>query len=185
MWAADAEASLLSARWGDPAISTIPLPSLLEAFCIETREEFKRSPIHVSKFRVHAAVHQTIYYPDTYDTLAPDLYRASITGNILIIESMEPVTSDDLGFVLDSFGLAQVEAPLGKTEQRFGKIAPINDMVRRELLHKMTEEHKVYSVGRFATWRNILLDDVVKDCRWVQRAITQGDAYARQLRSPR
>lgn len=183
-WGADAESALLNAQWSESAISTIPLPSLLEAFSIECSEAFKRQPIHVNKFRVDAAVHQTIYYPDTYETLAPDLYRASITGNILIIESMERITQDDLGFVLDSFGLDQVLEPLGKTEQRFGKIAPINEMVRRELLHRLTEKHKVYSVGRFATWRNILLDDVVKDCRWVQRAIAQGDAYARHLRSP-
>lgn len=179
-WGADADQALLNAQWSEPAISTIPLPSLLEAFNIETREAFKRQPIHVSKYRVDAWLHQTIYYPEH----RMNAYRASITGDVLIIEGMELIHREDLNLVLHSFGLDQVLEPLGKTEQRFGKIAPINDMVRRELLHRLTETHKVYSVGRFATWRNILLDDVVKDCHWVQRAIAQGDAYERHLRSP-
>ena len=54
-------------------------------------------------------------------------------------------------------------------EQRFGKIEPIADDERKSLLFRITHEHGVYSLGRFATWRNILLDDVVDDIVAIKR----------------
>ena len=43
-------------------------------------------------------------------------------------------------------------------------------------MHKMTVDHGVYSLGRFATWRNILLDDVVKDIDVIKSMMGQ-DKY--------
>jgi hypothetical protein len=157
----------------DPIISTAPMPSLLEAVGIELDVEFRKAPITVSKFRVDGSVFQTIYYPGD----STEVYRASITGDTLIIESMGDVGAEDLEMVVDSFGISQVLEPLGRTSQRFGKIAPIDNKVRKEIIYRLTTQHQVYSVGRFATWRNILLDDVVKDLRVVRSMIEQQDVY--------
>jgi hypothetical protein len=41
----------------------------------------------------------------------------------------------------------------------------------------------MYSVGRFATWRQLLLDDVVKDIELVGKWISAGSNYARRVDS--
>ena len=56
-------------------------------------------------------------------------------------------------------------------------------MVRKELIHRLSMEANVYSLGRFATWRNILLDDVVEDARRIQRMMDQQDANSKRLTS--
>jgi hypothetical protein len=45
----------------------------------------------------------------------------------------------------------------------------------------MSDLYKVYSVGRYATWRNILLDDLVQDIQQVEKLFTQRDNYAKRL----
>jgi hypothetical protein len=54
---------------------------------------------------------------------------------------------------------------------------PIDDALRKQLLFRLTHEHNVFSLGRFATWRNILLDDVVDDIVQVKRLLKSGSAY--------
>jgi hypothetical protein len=44
-------------------------------------------------------------------------------------------------------------------------------------LFRLTHEHNVFSLGRFATWRNILLDDVVDDIVQVKRLLKSSSAY--------
>lgn len=168
----------------DHLVSTIPLPDALTIWGVEgcaANAEFHRAPISVRKLRVaDSDVHQTVYFPD------PDVrvYRASITGSLLIVEAMSEPQDEDMRLVLRAFELdpSDVE-PLSETLQRFGKIAPINNKLRKEFIHRLTTESGVYSVGRFATWRNILLDDVVKDLRIVKGMIEQNDTYTRKLNS--
>jgi hypothetical protein len=45
----------------------------------------------------------------------------------------------------------------------------------------MTDKFGVYSVGRYATWRQILLDDVVRDIEIVEGFVTQRDGYKKKL----
>lgn len=154
-------------------ISTAPLPATLEACGIEHDLTFERAPITVCRLRVlNADVYQTVYYP------SPDtrLYRASMTGDMLIAEFVgepEPGWLDDC---LNSFGLMglldlEMISEVGVVEQKYGKIAPVDDAGRRRLIVQLTQNHDVFSIGRFATWRNILLDDVVNDITVVKRLI--------------
>ena len=49
----------------------------------------------------------------------------------------------------------------------------------------MTDTYKIYSVGRFATWRQLLLDDVVEDIAIVEEFISNQDNYKRKMHSER
>jgi len=162
-----------------PIISTAPLPVTLRAFGIVSGHEFHRSPITVDRFRVpDADVFQTIYFPDAHLST----YRASITGDLLIVERMSGLYhgEDEMGLVLEAFGVARADR-IDSTEQKYGKIAPLpDDAARRALLFSLTHEYGVYSLGRFATWRNVLLDDVVDDIAVIKRMI-RADPYAQRL----
>ncbi len=161
-----------------PVISTIPLPNALQATCIAAPFTFLRSAIKVQRFRLpRTDVYQTVYFPDP----STSLYRASITGDMLIMEFAEEHGSDKAvligeedriaaALVSKAFGIEMDEAEaLGAVEQKYGKIAPIPDSDRKQLLFKLTHDHDIYSLGRFATWRNILLDDVVDDIAIIRR----------------
>ena len=45
----------------------------------------------------------------------------------------------------------------------FGKIAKIDDAWRKQFIFEMSSKHNICSLGRFGTWRNLLLDDVLQD----------------------
>lgn len=163
-----------------PVVSTAPLPVVVGSLGIETALEFDRSPITVRRYRVaDCDVHQTVYFTD------PDcaLYRASITTDILITEHVGFVRSADyeLGIVCAAFGLDTEDLQeLGTTKQSYGKIAPVEDSSRKALLFRLTHEHGIYSLGRFATWKNILLDDVVDDVVAIKKLMRSGTYELRQ-----
>lgn len=163
----------------EPCISTAPMPVALEAMGMGCDEEFSRAGIHVERFRLpHADVYQTVYFPTPDHTL----YRASITGDLLICEFAGEPEGEWLREVVDAFALPQEMDWLDSVHQRYGKILPIDEGVRRALVSKLTREGNVFSLGRFATWRNILLDDVVQDIAVIKKLIN-ATAYERHLAS--
>ena len=85
---------------------------------------------------------------------------------------------DDEKEIERAFGIALGNCEkLESVEQKYGKIAPIDDAVRKQLLFRLTHEHNIYSLGRFATWRNILLDDVVDDITMIKKLLKANNAY--------
>ncbi len=161
-------------------VSTAPLPVALGAFNITDHgQSFNRAGIRVRRWRIpHADVFQTVYFPDQWTPL----YRASITKDLLIAEFADDGSEEDQSETLDAlcsaFGVRFDECaePLGDTSQKYGKIEPIPDAARKALLFKLTHEQGLYSLGRFATWRNILLDDVVDDIAAIKRLLVSGGA---------
>jgi len=162
-----------------PIISTAPL--YLSAFhtSIKTElPEFQRAPIEVLRFRItgDCRVYQTVYFP----SLEHCLYRASITGNLLICEfAGSPYEGNWMVDVEKAFAIYDAE-PIESTSQSFGKIAPIDEELRQQYIATLTREKNIFSLGRFATWRNILLDDVVHDISVIRRLITSNE-YGRTL----
>ncbi len=175
--------SHLNRGQGHAIISTVPLPTILAVCGLEAPKDmsFRASPIHVSRYRLRAGtdIHQTIYFPQANVLV----YRASITGDLLIIERIahQEDSGDNLGFVCAAFGIRASEVePIEQVSQRYGKIVAVENNARRNLLHTLSVEFNVFSLGRFACWRNILLDDVIKDIGIVQRLI-DASAYDRRL----
>lgn len=160
-------------------ISTAPLPLVLKGLGHEPLPAtFERQGIVVERFRVpRADAHQTVYLPD------PELsaYRASITGDLLILEHAgEADPGESAAAAQEAMALPADIQPVGKVGQKYGKIAPIDPALRKSLVAKLTADHDLFSIGRFATWRNILLDDVVQDAAVVKRLITASH-YDRRL----
>jgi len=149
-------------------ISTIPLNIMARIIGEKAPEPFNYAPITVDRYRVrNAKVYQTIYFPD------PEIncYRASITGDLLIVEKSADGVSD-LGQILRAFGLGDSDIVEEKMNhvQRYGKIQPLqNESWRLAFMGALTLKHQVWSLGRFATWRNILIDDLVQDIDYIRR----------------
>lgn len=169
----------------EPVISTAPLHVTLTQLGINTGLEFRRSPIVVRRFRVPGCdTYQTVYFP----TLRHDVYRASITKDLLIVEYAlpsrgisQPDGAETIRDALLPFGLTpECVEELETSTQRYGKIVAVDDIARKQLIGRLTRDHNIFSLGRFATWRNILLDDVVGDAMIVKKLLRASD-YERQL----
>jgi hypothetical protein len=139
--------------------------------------EWHYKPIAVHRFRIDAtAVHQTIYFPEP----ATSTYRISITDDLAIAESVPPFASmeESAALLSEAFGIPiNAIEPIAarRTQQEFGKIAPIDDRVRRNSIRLLSARYSVYSLGRFATWRNILLDDLLNDITVIKRLMDADD----------
>lgn len=161
-----------------PIISTLPMPVMAMAAGMHLDSSlFGRMPIVTARCAVEDCnVNQTIYYPGV-DTL---LYRATLTGGELILEfagdTVDAQQADEaiLSHVLPAFGLCYSDVgPLSIGTQQYGKIAPVDDVVRKALMFEATRLFGVFSLGRFAIWKNILLDDVYDDVFQIRRMIGQ------------
>lgn len=159
-------------------ISTAPLPVMLNALKINTPLEFKRAPITVRRWLVDDCdAHQTVYYPTPHH----NLYRASITGNLLIAEYSGEDSIHCTHDLLDSFALDSDNlTPFGESTQDYGKIAAVDEGERKALISKLTVGRDIFCIGRYGTWRNILLDDVVHDVAVVKR-LMKATNYERRL----
>jgi hypothetical protein len=168
-------------------INTAPLPVIMRACGLHPIEAaFSASPIEVSRYRLAAGtdIYQTLYFPQ------PNIltFRASITGDLLIVERMKgpldnvsSIASSDISYVCSSFGIDPAGIkPIERVDQKFGKIVDIPRADREAILHRLSNNFNVFSVGRFACWRNILLDDVVKDIEVVKRLMS-ASAYNKSL----
>jgi hypothetical protein len=164
-------------------INTSPLPTIMDICGLERKKfEFYRKAIRVERYQLPLLtdVYQTIYFPE------PELriFRASITGNLLIVESITDILQNqvrELDLVYDAFGLGDIEmVRVDVTDQKYGKIVDLPREQKEAILYELTREFNVFSIGRFATWRNILLDDVVNDINVVERLMA-ASTYGREL----
>lgn len=159
----------------EPAISTLPMSLMAKFIGHDSAPKFNSRPIYIHRFRVkNCNVHQTIYFPSP----TTHLYRASIVGDLLICEctSLESLPYND---ILTAFGFWPEDIEhIDTTEQKYGKISPIDPVWRKQFMFDLTQRYNIFSLGRFGTWRNILLDDVLKDIA-VIRKLMNSPSYER------
>jgi len=179
-------------------ISTMPLQIMsgLAGIITPDRIDFKMQKIAAIEFIIPGAdVCQTIYFPDTHGEFPDDnepfnIYRASITGDKLIVESTcipSRHITNEIDTVLRAFGIMSLKTQLLSNcpewqSSRQGKISPIDDQWRKKTIFELSSNHGVYSLGRFATWRQILLDDVLQDVYRIKKFI-ESDNYDRRVKS--
>ena len=164
-----------------PVISTLPLSVLVDKFKLDAQlppAALSSAPIYVTTVDFsHCDLYQTVYFPD----LETPVYRASMTGSQLIIESMKPISMLMVAQVREAFGISQTgTVGLHNMEQKVGKFTPLEEDYRKQLMYDITTSLGIYSLGRHATWRKILLDDVVQDINQIQRMI-KTSAYDRMI----
>ena len=132
-------------------------------------------------------VYQTIYDVDENTPF----YRLSISGNEGIFEGRKEVidalSEKDPNFNLvrpilrEYFGIKDAEFTIpAKVVQPLGKIIPVDDTARRNNILNLSREKQIYSLGRFATWRQIMLDDVIGDIDVIEKIMKQ-DNYNKTL----
>lgn len=169
-----------------PLISTIPMEALMDALDYPgPRPKFESIPGWTCTGTIEGAdLFVTRYVTD----LAKPWYRASITGDKLIIEGTGEAPddpdydpnddpNDDPLFAALELGIRyRDEVTNVQTHaSRYAKIAAMSPEDRRkadDFMFWATHEHNIYSLGRFATWRpGLLLDDLVQDVRKIERWI--------------
>lgn len=159
-----------------PIISTLPLSINAKMLGYDFKTDRNTSCIYVNKYKVKKCdMYCTIYYPDN-DT---SIYRASITGDILTIESKSLEYNLDKNYhIITSLGLydTRMQLIVENHKQMMGKITQVNDDERRVMIYKMSHDHDVFSLGRFAIHKNVLLDDIAKDV-YVIKSMINDDAY--------
>lgn len=170
-------------------ISTMPMKLMAGMMGLDlSGSEFRMEPepILVTRYKLNfpvSDVYQTIYFPQQ----SMQVYRASITGPDLIIEGKAMGGDDtyyangELKEILGAFGLSQSDVTFSEQKvQKFGKIVPLDKQVRESIIYELTKEFNVFSLGRFACWKSILLDDVAKDLDRLENMIS-ANMYAKHL----
>jgi hypothetical protein len=157
---------------GEPIVSTLPLTVLHAITGTPLTEPLKFAGITVERWDVPGSdVHQTVYFPDP----ANRIYRATLSGELMILEGMSPPRDNDRADVMDAFGLSAGNYDILSTDaQRYGKIQPLPAERRKKLLLDFTVRFNLFALGRFATWRNILLDDCYDDLFKIRSMIGLG-----------
>lgn len=166
-----------------PFISTIPMPMLMQQLHYLDAPEFGYVEGANLRFKVaDCDAYASLYIPN------PEFRfnRLSVTGDEVIAEFAFPHPMPKLAEsevlhtvqpICTMLGLRGLIKDLSYTPQRYAKIQPINDIARKKFLAWATDNHNVFSLGRFATWRpGLLLDDLVHDVRQIERWIN--DSYA-------
>lgn len=168
-----------------PIISTIPMPVLMDIVGWHDKPEFHHKEIWSLVAEIdepHCDVYQTVY-----DASADSAsYRFSITGNKFIVEFVKDPTeypdhhSAAKEMLIGLFGFHADKIKITSASikhQYYGKLLPIDEQKRRSFILAMSNEMGIYSVGRFATWRQLLIDDIIKDVRVVEQLIVDKDKY--------
>ena len=164
--------------YDEPIISTMPVYKLAELLDYELPDLKYRSIQAISfDLDMDIDVYQTIYYPGIESQ-----YRVSITGNKVIAEFAKDMNGshadDEIRDILrkleDDFGIVYTgEFPEATfSNQKYGKLIECEDNSVKKFIGWATREHNVYSLGRWGTHRQILMDDVVKDIRQIDKLIS-------------
>jgi len=164
----------------EPIISTIPMSTLMDQ--LEWPHKDKVQFSHQTGVHVHAKIENCdayvgLQFPDP----ALPFSRVSVTGNDLIVEGSDKLDETCLPFVAEALGFKDEQRFTGVSvhRQRYAKINPINDAMRKEFIHWASVAHNIFSLGRFATWRpGLQLDSLVNDVRLIEKWAVNGDLYS-------
>ena len=168
-----------------PIVNTAPLSVILSAVGMQlpAGNPIRSAAVHVQRFDVHGVdLHQTLYFPGNETVV----YRASMVGDRLIIEATQEVTNYDVECVLHGFGLRESDLDWSTSEsfvQPRGKIEPLADPVRKQILSSLTLRHEIFSLGRFATQRSVVTDDLFSDMDRINAMIKSGSYMVLQQSS--
>ena len=147
----------------DKVISTLPMPAMLGILKMKSTIQFDSRPIYVSSFFIeNCNLNITLYVADESNPV----YKFSIIKDCAIVESVDIISESDIEKIVSAIGLGgcgEFRHRLINQCQKFGKIFNTDSRAKKDLIHIMTRDFNVYSLGRFGLWRNIGIDDTVVD----------------------
>lgn len=167
----------------EATISTIPMPALMRILDYKYKEVFNHRPIWtITCYLRGVDVYQTIYLP--YVEEMP--YRVTVTKNKMTLEfssypanEIIPVIMSDIDEILFDGNRVPRNVTYEVKKQDYGKIVPISEDARQAFIIWATDNYNIFSLGRFAVWRPILLDDLVQDLQRVASFIRMRSRYQR------
>ena len=171
---------LFSATYKKPIISTVPMPVLMDALAWPNIEPFRFRNGHTIALDVPGAdAYFSLYIPAPGNPAS----RVSMTGSRLVIEIPDHdncmtdeflnTTVQNVCFMIgvDFNSLSGMDVDLRRNH--ILKILPYDEEDRRRFIRWASEEHGIYSLGRYATWRpGLVLDALPKDVRAIKALIT-------------
>lgn len=170
-----------------PLISTVPMPVLMDILGYPHSKRFGLDFPSVPGCNLRAKVahcdaYVSLYTPNPFYPFS----RISLTGDEIIAEIPHLASTehfDDHPLIFVAAGLLGIKkeriSDINVRQQTYSKILPIDDGERKRFMAWATDEHNIYSLGRYACWRpSLLLDDLVKDIRLIERWINNSaDKY--------
>ena len=165
----DAKAYLATSDAG-PIISTMPVFALAKMLDYDLNIELEHKSIWTTTITVpDCDVYQTIYFPDEDFPY----YRISITGDTIIAESIKcPSLESGLDeSIMECFGIDVEGLEVWMKKQKYGKLIEHSGKEVKDFIIHATNEHNIYSLGRWGTHRQILMDDVVHDLKVIGHLI--------------
>lgn len=175
-----------------PVISTIPVPTMMALFRWPDAPDFQHRNGWTVRVRLKPSLecqlNGTIYSARDEDLW----YRASMTEDVLIVEGAGELPprerlADALAEAGHQFGLCDGDVEeITVHEAKYQKIAELDSRGRetvKRFLMWLSQEHQIYSLGRYAVWRpKLLLDDLVNDVRVIARLI-DGESLYNELKA--
>jgi hypothetical protein len=169
-----------------PIISTLPMPLLMDALEWQgPRPAFS----NVAGFTIKAQIRNCDIFATRYycADVNDSLYRASITGDQLIMEFVgepdERKGSTGVYDIAEHFGIQEedvidISEPKKARYQKLAKLSDEDNKKAQAFMHWATLNFQVYSLGRFAKWQaGLLLDDVVQDVLKIERWMNASNGY--------
>lgn len=169
----------IDSTYREPIISTMPVHSLMKLLGYRNKIELKSKQIWTISYDipndVDVDVYQTVYYPQK----DMPVYRVSITGRKVIAEfcryddTFTGVRAAEYlsNLVHNEFGISSGFENVQYSEQRFGKLIECDDSSVKDFIGWASREHNIYSLGRWGCHRQLLMDDVVKDIKQIDKLI--------------
>lgn len=158
-----------------PVISTMPVYLLAESLGYDLKVDLKTQSIYTYTFDldVDCEVYQTVYYPSDRDAF----YRISITGRKVIAERIgyyddELAKKHIIHHLKVDFGIKVKPIGFESNHQKYGKLVECDGVEVKEFIGWATRKHNIYSLGRWGTHRQILMDDVVNDIKQIEKLIS-------------
>lgn len=164
----------------DYCISTLPMTKMVDEICVPDcaiflGDQFRSLPVHVMHLSLPfpSTVHQTVYFPSP----GTQIYRITVSGRSVIVEAMDTFNVDEAeNLIMDAFGIGDVDNEGRKTfTMPIGKMMAINEDQRRRYIIWLTEQHKVFSFGRFSVWKPLRTDQLLGDIEKIKRWISATD----------
>lgn len=166
-------------REGSPILSTLAVPIMARILNLRPPVEFsKGSRINVARYRVKGCdLNLSMYYPSP----ETHVYRASVMGDLLSVEMIDDGENRviESQMVLDSLGIDSSDVEMIDFGPQVGKINYSNwsDSDRKNWILSLTMKYRIYSLGRFAIWKNILQDDVYEDILKIREFLLSSTHY--------